>query len=664
MFLTINLKNVLAKLLLVVIFTVFASQFVLIENADADVKSNVKSTPASIKAAPGDITTDLACQAVTSAIPGQIGSLPLIGDAINSACTTGVDTVDTLTEFADCATAIVDCVTDMGYKAVGGMVSWAANGVVSLVAGIHVECMPEGGSASFEKINKDCQDRINMDYNATTATNPDGSVKQRFEAPRSAVASPGYLQEYGKYITIGLMIMVPMLIAAAVQAVVTGKGALLLRSVFLILPVSCFGMFIAPFVVKSLMKITDYFSAFILSDVKNNMSAFFTNIADGSLGDQTAMGIGMLLAFIVVALIFVVAALAIWMILNLREVSVALLSVFLPVAFAASIWPALSKWAIRAIKLVVAAIISKIFIVGALSLGIATFSGSTQSGTISFSNLLYGSLIFFIAAFSPSVVVKFFDEIGDAAAIAAGSTGLLQKGHGMVAQAGNANGARALGQSLLSGKGASAAGGLGASAGAVGGVADGASKAMKALNNKVSAPGGGGPKGGLGGGGSKGGGASSSGNVSSGGSGSMPAGADGGHDIGGQTASGLHVPSSFGGGGGESGGGESSPVMASDFATGMQHEVAPGSSGPNPSLIGTSPQLDKPEGPKLKRGEALVARGAAAVSAGKKSGDVGQMAKGFGAMVAGHSMKPLTAAMPLAGVVRGIGKAANDARKA
>ena len=212
------------------------------------------------------------------------------------------------------------------------------------------------------------------------------------------------------------------------------------------------------------MAIIDGFCATILRDTRSDMQGFFGNttvLAGGAL-----VGIGTLLPFLIVALIFAFAAILVWFVLSMREASVALIAVFLPIAFAASIWPALSKWALRAIKLLVAAIISKLFIVGAISLGIGVFSGSSAGQQLSFSHLIYGSTIFFIAAFSPHLVMKFFDEIGDALN-AAGGTGALQRG---LSAAGNANGTK-----MLLGKQGGLAGmmGFGGGGGGLGGGGEG-----------------------------------------------------------------------------------------------------------------------------------------------------------------------------------------------
>ncbi len=358
----------------------------------------------------------------------------------------------------------------------------------------------------------------------------------------------------------------------------------------------------------------------------------------------------MLLPFGIVALIFAIAALAVWFILNMREASVAIISVFMPLAFAASVWPALGKWVIRAIKLLVAAIISKVFIVGALSLGIGTFAGSTDSASgggapgISFSHLVYGATIFAIAAFSPALVMKFFDEIGDAASsLNNGQAGALSKGMGHIGTAANIGGTKSLVDQLKS-KGGGAAGGAGDLAGgaaaAAGALTKGAGGSDKPGSGSSGSKGGSTPGGGwTSGGGTKsagGGTTSAGGSASGGGSGStLPAGASGGIPMNSEPSdsSGLILPSS------------ANAAPESDAGGG---DVG----GPEQRVLPQQPNA------LARAGSQNLAEGIARGRAG--AGGAGQRAMGRFQMVAGHMARPATVAWPIVGAARGIGAAASQ----
>lgn len=293
-----------------------------------------------------------------------------------------------------------------------------------------------------------------------------------FDIPKSAISSTAWKREYLKYATIGIALLVPMLIAGAIQSVISGKAMVMMRSVAIHLPLAIVGMIAAPWFIKTLMSLTDSFSAYIISDVGSDVNNFFAQASD----NYASMTITMLLPFGLIAIIFLFASLLIWFILSMREASVAIIGVFMPIAFAASVWPALGKWAVRAMKLIVAAIISKVFIVGAISLGIGVFTTGVNQGQLSFMRLVFGATIFFIAAFSPHLVMKFFDEIGESLA-AAGSTGAVSRG---LSVTGNMNGTRA----LLTGGRMGGGGGGGLGAGGLSSMAtDSSSRAIKAGTN-------------------------------------------------------------------------------------------------------------------------------------------------------------------------------------
>ncbi len=405
----------------------------------------------------------------------QIGSWTVPGTG------TAADIGEKVGGAADCLSNVPDCVANMAADFIGGVVSWGAGGVINLVAGVKQECRGSGaGSAA-------CSERIEQEYFPT-----DDEKHDSFFVSKATLTGDAWNREYGKFLMIAIVLLVPMIIAGALQAVISGKPVVMLRSAFLHLPAAIFAMVVTPFIARSMMAIVDAFSAVILEDTQADLQAMFSNktllLATG------AAAITSLLPLLIVSLVFAFACLLIWFILSMREASIALLVAFIPVAYAASVWPALGKWSLRGIKLVTAAIISKIFIAGAISIGIGVISnshtsvglGETPSAAtspgLSFSHLIYGATIFFIAAFSPHLVMKFFDEIGEALN-AAGGTGAVARG---LSVAGNVNGTR----TLLAGQG-----------GGAGGSLDSGNSAIRnGLSKARSMPGSGGGGGGGGGG--------------------------------------------------------------------------------------------------------------------------------------------------------------------
>ena len=141
------------------------------------------------------------------------------------------------------------------------------------------------------------------------------------------------------------------------------------------------------------------------------------------------------LAFLV-GLFVISGAFALWIELLMREAAVYVIVLMLPLAFAAMVWPARRIWAVRAVELLVALILSKFAIVAVLSLGGAAISAST--GDQSVAGVMAGAVLVLLAAFSPWAMLRFVPM----AELASGAAGGLR---GEVGRAGAiANDARVL----------------------------------------------------------------------------------------------------------------------------------------------------------------------------------------------------------------------------
>jgi hypothetical protein len=125
------------------------------------------------------------------------------------------------------------------------------------------------------------------------------------------------------------------------------------------------------------------------------------------------------LAFLI-GLLIIGAAFALWIELLLREAAVYVVVLMLPVAFAALTWPARRVWAIRAVELLVALILSKFAIVAVLSLGGAAIGASI--GHASVTGAMAGAVLIMLATFSPWALIR----LVPLAEIAAGTAGGLR----------------------------------------------------------------------------------------------------------------------------------------------------------------------------------------------------------------------------------------------
>ena len=98
------------------------------------------------------------------------------------------------------------------------------------------------------------------------------------------------------------------------------------------------------------------------------------------------------------------AAFALWIELLMREAAVYVIVLMLPLAFAAMVWPARRIWAVRAVELLVALILSKFAIVAVLSLGGAAISSGADDGSVA--AVMAGAVLILLAAFSPWALLR------------------------------------------------------------------------------------------------------------------------------------------------------------------------------------------------------------------------------------------------------------------
>jgi hypothetical protein len=104
----------------------------------------------------------------------------------------------------------------------------------------------------------------------------------------------------------------------------------------------------------------------------------------------------------------------------MRAAAVYVIVLMLPLAFAAMVWPARRIWAIRAVELLAALIVSKFAIVAVLSLGGAALSSGASVAGHSLTAALAGVVLLIMGAFAPWALLRLL-PLAEIAGSAAGS---------------------------------------------------------------------------------------------------------------------------------------------------------------------------------------------------------------------------------------------------
>jgi len=219
---------------------------------------------------------------------------------------------------------------------------------------------------------------------------------------------------YWRVAGIAALLTLPFLFAAAVQALVRSDITLLLRSVLAYLPLALLMVGVAAPITMLLLSASDELSSLVSSAAGHAGShalglggALFGSLSAASKSLFFVTFYGLLVAF---------GATALWIELVMREAAVYVVVLMLPLAFAALVWPARRIWAIRAVEILVALILSKFAIVAVLSLGGAAMDQLGHSP----STLIVGLVLVIMGAFAPWAVLRLV-PLAELASSAAGS---------------------------------------------------------------------------------------------------------------------------------------------------------------------------------------------------------------------------------------------------
>ncbi|HET7051703.1 MAG TPA: hypothetical protein VFI54_25760 [Solirubrobacteraceae bacterium] len=229
--------------------------------------------------------------------------------------------------------------------------------------------------------------------------------------------STWFSSTYWRVAGIAVLLTLPFLFAAAVHALLRSDLALLLRAAFGYLPLAMLAVSIAAPVTMLLLAASDQLSA-IVSSATGNASDRFVSFSVGALGELTVAA-GPFMAFFL-CLFVVAGAVVLWIELLMREAAVYVIVLMLPLAFAGMVWPARRVWAIRAVELLVALVMSKFAIVAVLSLGGAALVSGSSAASHSVTAALAGAVLLIMGAFTPWALLRLL-PLAEVAASAAGS---------------------------------------------------------------------------------------------------------------------------------------------------------------------------------------------------------------------------------------------------
>jgi hypothetical protein len=292
------------------------------------------------------------------------------------------------------------------------------------------------------------------------------------------VGATWFRTHYGQMTALAGVVILPLLLVSTLQAVLRQNPGQLVRTFFVQLPLALLLAVVGIQIVVLSLSATDAMSTAIAGGTAGDVTSLLSGVSKGlvvSADDPSLANFVLLL----VALLVAVAAFVLWLELLIRAAAVYVAVLFLPLALATLVWPAVSQWCRRLVETLGALILSKFVIVATLSLAAgAVSSGTAGTGThgAGFSAVLAGGALLVMATFVPFAILRMIPAV-EAGAVSH-LDGLRSRGTSALTRlprsaAGHAlnEGLQALGEARLMAATPAAGGAARAGGGAAGGAA-------------------------------------------------------------------------------------------------------------------------------------------------------------------------------------------------
>ncbi|MBS1893591.1 MAG: hypothetical protein JST59_20005, partial [Actinobacteria bacterium] len=253
-----------------------------------------------------------------------------------------------------------------------------------------------------------------------------GQVMKAIDASTTPrLDTEGFLTAYGRMAAIAAVLACAMLLLAILEGIAQGSPGLLARVVLVNVPLAFLGTSLAFAVVQLLLGVTDGLSAAIADASHHDSTRFFeAAIGDlGHIGGQAGKELGSaggtapseglgtqaagavavpLFVGFIAAIVGAFAAFFVWLELVMRDAAIYAVSLFMPLALAASIWPRWTGALRRTGELLVAVIGSKFVIVAIVSLAASLVA--EEGGSVE--HVLAAAALMCLACFAPFVLLR------------------------------------------------------------------------------------------------------------------------------------------------------------------------------------------------------------------------------------------------------------------
>jgi len=194
---------------------------------------------------------------------------------------------------------------------------------------------------------------------------------------------------------VAVVCMLPLIALAVLSALLRADVGAIVRAVFGALPAAALLTVVGVQVTQTLVGAVDAVSAQLLASQAPDTAALTRAIPAALGGTPVPVFIGLAIGAAAMC-----AALAVWVELLVRAAAIEVAVMFLPLVFAGIVWPATARYARRLAEILGALIISKLVIIGIVSLALAELTSARIPG------VLAGTAMLGLAAFAPFVLLS------------------------------------------------------------------------------------------------------------------------------------------------------------------------------------------------------------------------------------------------------------------
>jgi hypothetical protein len=353
-------------------------------------------------------------------------------------------------------------------RSVGNALSGAATGVVSAAGDSALRSFTSAVSSAGQWFLQ----KVGGLINGTTSPN--------------VVNANWFGSQYRVMLALAVVISLPILLVSVAQAIVRVDAMQAIRSAFVYLPIAAIFSAVGPAIAQILIDSSDWMSTAISHNAAANAQRFMTDTGSwlGAIGAGTVNPAAPVFGVLLGAIVVVLGAFSIWLELLLRSAAIYVAVLFLPLAFAAMVWPTAGRWCRRLIEFLLAIIFAKVFIVAIIDMAAAGLAAGGLADR--FEGVLAGGALLLMAAFTPIALLRLI-PLAEAAVVTAGQqrAALRQATQGATAFTSSSVVSQMIQSRFRSAGGAGAAAGAGSWAAAPAAAAKATSTAVSAARTRA-----------------------------------------------------------------------------------------------------------------------------------------------------------------------------------